>query len=113
MTICLSRGKSEEFEIATDVDLTNYKIRVEIYDTDTKIRKATSNISGGGIDQIIVDPADNKKFNVFIQNGDTSAMNENAKLEIELESSDGKKLTSYEDDIRIKKTSINWEAITD
>ena len=110
----LIRGDSDSIECTADQDISSWKIRAELYDRlDVKIRKGTSNVTGGDDTQIKVDNSDPKKFTIYIASGDTDLLNKRANFEIELESPTGETLTRLQDDVRILDQRINWDATGD
>jgi len=107
------KGDSIELEITANVDITDWKIRCEIYDDCTNsIKLATSN-SGGSDDQIEVTDATNGVFLVKVAKGETTDFKDQSFIEIEREDVDGKILTIYQDTIQFKNERITWTSPDD
>ena len=105
------RGDSVSFECNIGENITNWKIRCEIYNTTHTIKKATANISGGSDSQIQITDTINGKFIINIEKNETNDMGVDTNIEIEVETSDNKSYTVYQNKIIFNPQRINWETI--
>lgn len=107
------KGDSIDFQITLDVNLTNYKIRAELFDNESHcIRLATSNITGGADTQILVTEAVNGQFTIFVLKTLTACFDDDSFLEVEIESSTGKVTTVMSGEctqVKFKRQKIDWE----
>jgi len=109
MLLGLVKGDSIELEITTNIDISDWKIRCEIFDANgSSIKLATSN-SGGSNAQIEIIDAINGVFLLKVLKGLTTNFNNSANIEIEREE-DEKILTIYQDEIKFNSEKINWTA---
>lgn len=84
------KGDTIQLSITVDDDITNWKIRAELYDDNgTSIQKATSN-SGGSDNQIEKTDigASESTFVIKIAQGETANIEDVAYLEIEIDTGD-------------------------
>jgi phage-related protein len=92
------------------VDITDYKIRCEIYDISNSIKLATVN-SGGQLNQITVTDAINGKFTIKVEKGLTKCFKNKANIEVEVETTDNENYTilpGEDNEIRFIKQKISW-----
>lgn len=107
----LIKGDSEVFDCDLDADITNWKIRCEIYDeSKNSISLKTSN-DGGSDDQIEVTNALDGKFQIKVKAGDSTDFNDKAKIEIEVTTTNlvgglPEIKTIYQGDITFKQERI-------
>ena len=107
--IQLIKGDSIIFECNTDEDITNWKIRAELWDDETvDIKKATVN-SGGSDAQIEITNASEGVYEIKIDKGETTDIIAQANLEIELETNEGKIYTVYQAIIKFTDEKIKWQ----
>jgi len=104
----LIKGDSITFECNIAENIANWKIRCEIYNGKLSIKKATAN-SGGSDSQIQITDAVNGKFIINIDKNETANADLNTKIEIEVETVDGKKYTIYQNTIVFIPDRIGWE----
>lgn len=89
------RGNSITFECHVNIDLSNYKIRAELFDQYYRsIKLATSN-DGGSDDEIEVIDEEDGTFKIYIAKDTTECFHLLSFLEIDLEDEDGKVQTVY------------------
>ena len=103
----LIKGDSITFEASIPENITNWKIRCEIYTATLSLKKATLN-SGGSNSQIEITDAVNGKFIINIEKDETTNADLNTKIEIEVETSDGKKYTIYQNTMIFIPERIKW-----
>lgn len=110
------KGDTIVLECSVQADISSWKIRAEIWDANThKIRLATSNITGGSDDQIEVTStsAEQSEFLIKIASGETTDFNDNAKIEIEIDTGNvvagqPEIKTIFKGDIDFNKERITW-----
>jgi hypothetical protein len=91
-------------------DLTNYKIRFQLGNGKTIIKKSTANVNGGSDDEIQITDAVNGGFVVMIDTEETKDLEPTYyEFAIQIESPEGKKITVITDTIKILKRIIDWE----
>jgi len=106
----LIRGDTIYFEVKADEDITNWKIRAQLWDSGSvDIKKATAN-SGGADSQIEVTNATDGVFLIKIEKGETTSVLDEANLEIEVETNDSptKIYTVYRSIIKFTDEKITW-----
>lgn len=109
----LIKGDNIELEVTVNDDITNWKIRCEIYDEfSCSIQLATTN-SGGDNNQIEITDAVNGIFIIKVGKNITTDFNTKSFIEIEREDDDAKVLTIYQDTIKFKEEKITWTIPTD
>ena len=106
----LIKGDTIYFEVKADEDITDWKIRAELWDSGSvDIKKATTN-SGGADSQIEVTDATDGVFLIKIEKGETTSILDEANLEIECETNDSptKIYTVYRAIIKFTTEKIIW-----
>jgi len=104
----LAKGDSMCIPCDVNIDLTDWKIRCEVYDDDTgSIKLATVN-SGGTSGDIDIDSAVDGLFTINVAKDLTQAFNDDAYIEIEVENSDGKVYTIYQATFNLSNEKITW-----
>lgn len=111
----IKRVKGDSFTLLIKVNdnITDWKIRCEIYDcAKHKIELATLN-SGGSDDQIFITDVVNGKFSVYIPSGLTTDFEDNAKIELEADTGAivggvSEILTIFQDEILFNNQKITW-----
>lgn len=104
----ITKGDSVLIDCKLNKNIEGFKIRCEIYDNDNNSLKLANEDSGGSDSQIeMVNPAIGE-FTIYITKDTTENFNTNSYIEIELEDSDGKVLTIYEDKFKFEEEELNW-----
>ena len=104
----LIKGDSIIFEVNSDEDITDWKVRAELWDSGTvDIKKATAN-SGGSDAQIEITIASEGVFLIKIDAGQTTNIANQANLEIEMENTEGKIWTVYQSIVKFTTEKIDW-----
>ena len=104
----LVKGDAITFEGNIGENITSWKIRAELFDEGTiDIKKATTN-SGGSDLQIKITDAANGLFEVYIDAGQTTDINDTANLEIEVELPTGEIYTLYQNLLKMTNERIKW-----
>ena len=107
--IQLIKGDSITFECNVDEDITDWKIRAELWDSESvDIKKATAN-SGGSDAQIEITIASEGIFELKIDKAETTDIANQANLEIEMETNEGKIYTVYKSIIVFIAEKIKWD----
>lgn len=90
-------------------DITGWKILAEFGDdTGTELKKATSNVVGGGDGQVKITDAVNGKFEVYLDKGETNIFSNYGYLEVaSLVGSD--KDTLFFSELIFNTPKIDWE----
>jgi len=92
----LFRGDSIDLDCHVNIDLTDYKIRCEIFDQFcSSIKLATINVTAGSDSQIDITDAANGTFSIYIEKVTTSNFHVISFIEIELEDDNGKIYTVF------------------
>lgn len=106
----LIKGNSADLEATLGGDITNWKIRAEIYDDSGQcIQLATAN-SGGSDEQIEITNSTNGEFTIKILKNKTTNFCDKGFIEIEVETDDApsKLITIAKDDIEFVDKKITW-----
>jgi len=103
----LVKGDTVTFECEALENITGWKIRVEIYGSAHSIKKATAN-TGGSDSQVKIIDAINGEFEIYINKGETTDFEHNAKIEIEMEDVSGKLWTVHQEDVEFSSERIKW-----
>lgn len=105
------KGDSILFNFTIDgVDLTNWEIRGEVYDLNTSIRLASSNVDGvGSAPEIVVTDAINGKFTATIAHGATGTFQKYGQVEFNIIDSSDHKYTIMQQLITFNNERIIWE----
>ncbi len=105
----LIKGDSITFECNIDEDITDWKIRAELWDDGSvDIKKATVN-SGGSDAQIEITNATDGVFLIKIDKGETTNIVDQANLEIEMETNEGRIYTVFQSIIKFTSEKITWD----
>jgi len=107
----LVKGDSFSIEATLDRDMTNWKVRCEIYDeAGLYIQLATAN-SGGSDDDIEITDEANGVFLINVAKDTTTNFKDKAFIEIEVETNDSptKQYTIYQGEIDFKDEKIDWK----
>ena len=104
----LIKGDSIIFECNVDEDITDWKVRAELWDDGSiDIKKATAN-SGGSDAQIEITNATDGVFLIKIEKGETTNIVDQTNLEIEMETNEGKIYTVYQSIVKFTNEKITW-----
>ncbi len=109
--IQLIKGDSIIFEANVGEDITDWKVRAELWDDGTvDIKKATAN-SGGSDAQIEITNATDGVFLIKIDKGETTDIVDQANLEIEVETNDSpsKIYTVFQSIVKFTTEKIKWQ----
>ena len=103
------KGDSVDLECTvTGEDITGWKIRCEIYDSNGhSIKRATAN-SGGADDQIKITDGANGEFTIYLNKAQTTDFNNTSNIEIEAELTDEKVYTIYQERVEFEDEKITW-----
>lgn len=94
-------------------NLTGYEIRFVLVNGLSEIKKGTSNVTGGAVDQIEITTPASGLFKVILKSIDTATISKGIhQYEIEITSATGEKYTILQDTISFETALINWEDIT-
>lgn len=92
-----------------NADITDWKIRAELYDKATNcIKLATANVTGGADTQIEITDATNGRFTVKIPKGQTDCFRDKSFIEIEREDADGNTKTIVKREFPFNDDEIEW-----
>lgn len=104
----LIKGDSINFECKTGEDITNWKVRAELWDDGSvDIKKATAN-SGGADSQIEITDATGGVFIIKILKTETTGITDQANLEIEMENTSGEVWTVLKSIVKFNDEKITW-----
>jgi len=104
----LVKGDSIIFECKLGENMTDWKVRAELWDSGSvDIKKATAN-SGGNDNQIEITDATGGVFLIKIDAGETTDIADQANLEIEVETNEGKIYTVYKSIVKFNDEKIKW-----
>ncbi|MCK9542822.1 MAG: hypothetical protein M0R03_12415, partial [Novosphingobium sp.] len=99
---------SIDLQVYTHFDITNFKIRAEVFDnSNNSIQIATSN-SGGTDLQILITDASNGIFTLHVDKDLTTNFLKQSFIEIELEDADGDCLETRVIPIELSAQEIRW-----
>lgn len=124
MRIEAKKGDSIDINGSVAQDITGWSIRAEIWDNTTaaispfgpnSIKKATSDITGGAVDQIEVTNVTTGTFIIYVDAGETTSMKGDIMLEIEVEDNTSptrKRFTIYRDFIHLFDEQLTWTDVT-
>jgi len=106
-------GDNLVFICKVNVDITDCEIRAELWDDlGEYVRKATSNVEGGGSDQIEIIDLTAGRFKVHIAQGETTDFSRDARLQIKLTTSDLKEHTIAEHRLTFQTRKIDWTTLS-
>ena len=94
-------------------DITNWKIRCEIYDESGNSIKLATADSGGSNDQIEITDASEGEFAIKVAKDITTDFDDSSKIEIEVDTGntvagEDEILTVYQDEITFEVQQITW-----
>lgn len=104
------KGDTILFEGTLSEDITDWKIRCEIYDScSNSIKLATEN-SGGADNQILITDALNGVFLITVAKNLTTCFEDKSRIEIEMETTDNptQLFTVQQGEIDFKDQKITW-----
>lgn len=101
------KGSSIDLEVHANFDLTNYKIRADLFDGCNSIQIATSN-SGGLDSEILITSASQGIFTIHIGKDLTTCFKTDSMIELELEDPDGTPLETRRIPIKLSNQKITW-----
>jgi len=104
------KGDSLFIDVKVNTDLTNWKIRAELYDSNNNVKKGSSNVLNGDITQIDITDPPNGMFTIKFYPSET-VLFDNAYLEVELEDPDGNKYTVIQTKVYFRAEKITWDAV--
>ncbi len=104
----LVKGDTILFEVKIEIDITDWKIRAELWDDGTiDIKKATTNAGGSDL-EIEVTDSTGGIFIVKINKEETTDILNEGWLEIEMETNEGKIYTVYKSILVFSNEKIKW-----
>lgn len=106
----LIKGDTILLECKTGEDISNWKIRAELWDgvsAGVDIKKATAN-SGGSDSQIEVTDVIGGVFIIKINKGETTDIQDQANIEIEVETNEGAVYTVFKSIVKFNDEKIKW-----
>ena len=101
------KGGSIDLEVYVYFDITNYKIRVDLFDRCQSIQIATSN-SGGLDSQVLITDNTQGIFTIHFDKDLTTCFNFDSVIEIELEDADGNILGTRRIPVKMFNQKITW-----
>lgn len=110
-----SKGDTIQFRVTVDENVTNWKIRAEVFDKSGNSCKLATENSGGSDDQIekvITDPR-YSIFVIYVPSGVTTQYDEDAEIEIEVDTGiviggEPEIITIYKGKLKLLKEQITW-----
>lgn len=109
----ISKGDTIIIPCTVDKDLTDWKIRCEIFDTCiNRIKLATTN-SGGSTDEIEVISEEDGTFQIKVTKDLTDNFKKKSFIEIEMENLSGQVFTVYNASFELNNEQITWTDPTD
>lgn len=114
-------GDSIDLPVIVDEDITDWKIRVEIYSGcgcgcsgDSNLKLASANVTGGSDEEVSIEDVGTGEtettFTIHIAKNLTSDFPKHNYIEVELEDTDGKLYTIIHQPFRLKFSKIDWES---
>jgi len=103
------KGDTINFYKRVTVDLTNYKIRAEVFDISGRSLKLATANSGGSDSQIKITNTLKGRFTVIIPSGNLYYWNDQSWIEIQLESPTGQIFTIDKEYLHTAYRKINWQ----
>jgi len=103
--------KNDYIELPCEVneDITDWKIRAELYDKRSNCLKlATSNVTGGAVSQIEITDGTNGRFTVKVPKGQTGCFEDKSFIEIEREDANGNTKTIVKRQFPFIEDEIEW-----
>lgn len=105
--------KGDSIDFPTTIlsnDISNWKIRAELFDeVGNCIQLATSNVTGGSVNQIEITDGANGKFTVKVLKASTECFEDRVFIEIETEDDDSKIRTLLRKELEFDKQEIDWD----
>lgn len=103
------KGDTLKFYKRVNFDLTNYKIRAEVFDISGRSLKLANTAAGGADTQIKVTSAVKGRFTVIIPAGNMYFWNDQSWVEIQIESPIGEIFTIDKEYLNTAYRKINWQ----
>jgi len=103
------KGDTINFYKRVNVNLTNYKIRAEVFDISGRSLKLANTAAGGSDSQIKITNALKGRFTVIVPAGNLYYWNDQSWIEIQLESSTGSIFTIDKEYLHTAYRKINWQ----
>lgn len=92
--------------------ITGWKIKCELWDRGSgSIKKATSNVGGGGDDQILITNADEGRFNIFVEKDETSTFVGDVQIEIATVDTNDIETTVLNEYLSLIDKKIDWDSL--
>lgn len=112
------QGDTLKLQGVVNKNILNWEIRAELWDNQpTKsgeihiVRKATSNVTGGAANQILVIDGPKGKFTLNFAPGDTNDFKGDTRLEIQLTDLAFDETTIFSGFINIQEQRITWTSV--
>ncbi len=102
------RGDNINLEADLNTDITDWKIRCEIYDDCGNCIKLATLNSSGADSQIEVTDATNGIFIIKVAKNQTTNFDDKSFIEIEIENTSSEIFTVHQGEIQFKKEKIDW-----
>lgn len=105
------KGDTLLFEFSnTGVDITNWKIRAEVYDKNSNSIQLANTESGGSDNQIEVTDASNGEFTIKVQKNLTTCFDRTSYIEVEVENTESPTqiFTILQAQILLDTQKITW-----
>lgn len=116
-------GDSIDLPVIVDEDITDWKIRVEIYSSgrsgcgcgaESNLKLASANVTGGSDDEVSIEDVGTGEtettFTIHIAKTLTDDFPRHNYIEVELEDTDGKLYTIIHQPFRLNFSKIDWDS---
>ncbi len=115
MTDISNIAKSDTINLEADLNtnMTDWKIRCEIYDNSSNCSRLATANTGGNDAQIEITDATNGIFLIKVLKTLTKCFDNKSFIEIEVETNIGEVHTVHQGEIQFKKERIDWVTPTD
>lgn len=104
----LIKGDTHKLEITLNTNITDWKIRCEIFDSKGNSVKLANTASGGSDNEIELVDVTNGVIYVKVATGDTTDFADKANIELEVVTNNDETLTVLQNEILFKKEKITW-----
>ncbi len=102
------KGDTIKFLFTLKEDITNWKIRTEVYDKSGNTVKLATTNSGGTSGDVTITDNTNGDFEVVVSKALTNLFNDKSYIEIEVETSNGELYTILQGSILLETQRIEW-----
>lgn len=102
------QGDTLEITLSVDANLSGYKCRVEIFDTDDNAVQLATENAGGTAGEVTISSESSSTISIVVPKDETDDFDEECSIEVEIEDASGKVFTIWNTTFHLSEEQITW-----